>query len=186
MKKLGQARSDDQRAALFEEFYDFVMSINNAANAYARETRDSLVASELTLSQIINGSTIPTFVINQDHKVTHWNRACEKLTGYAAKAMLGTDNQWKPFRSEKRPTIADLILDRVKEEDLWRLYSARWERSALIEGGYEVEEFFPHLGQNGTWLFFTAVPIRTPDGAVVGAIETLWDRTERKRAEEER
>ena len=187
LKKLGPAQGDAQRtAALFEEFYDFVLNINNAANTYARETRDSLVASELTLSQIINGSTIPTFVINKDHKVTHWNKACEKLTGYRAKEMLGTDNQWKPFRSEKRPTIADLILDRVKEEDLWLLYSARWERSALIEGGYEVEEFFPHLGQNGTWLFFTAVPIRTPEGHVVGAIETLWDRTERKRVEEER
>jgi PAS domain-containing protein len=81
-----------------DEFYQYVMYINKAANDYGRQTRHSLVSSEQTLSQIINGTTIPTFVIDKDHKVTHWNRACEKLTGYNAQEMLGTDNQWKPFR----------------------------------------------------------------------------------------
>ena len=28
------------------------------------------------LSQIIDGSPVPTFVIDEDHSVTHWNRAC--------------------------------------------------------------------------------------------------------------
>jgi PAS domain S-box-containing protein len=171
---------------LFEEFYGFVAEINRAANAFARETRQNLAASESVMSQVINGSTIPTFVIDRNHRVIHWNKACEKLTGHAASGMVGTDRQWMPFRSEKRPTMADLILDEVTEEELWRLYGTRWERSALIPGGYEVEEFFPHLGAGGTWLFFTAVPITAPDGAVLGAIETLWDRTRQKQVEEER
>ncbi len=167
-----------------DEFYRYVMDINKAANEYGRQTRQRLVSSEQTLSQIINGSTIPTFVIDQDHKVTHWNRACEKLTGYSAQEMLGTDNQWKPFRSEKRPTMADLILDGVSQEELWSLYGARWEKSALIEGAYEVEEYFPHLGKSGTWLFFTAAPVKTSDGTITGVIETLWDRTQRHEAEQ--
>jgi len=167
-----------------DEFYRYVMDINKAANDYGRQTRHSLLSSEQTLSQIINGTTIPTFVIDQNHKVTHWNRACEKLTGYSAREMLGTDNQWKPFRSEKRPTMADLILDGVSQEELWSLYGARWEKSALIEGAYEVEEYFPHLGNSGTWLFFTAAPVKTSDGAITGVIETLWDRTQRHEAEQ--
>jgi PAS domain S-box-containing protein len=170
----------------FEAFYDFVVEINRAANRFARETRESLVASEGVMSQIINGSTIPTFVIDQNHRITHWNKACEKLTGFAAGEMVGTDGQWKPFRPQKRPTLADLILDKVTEEELWRLYGTRWERSSLLSDAYEVDEFFPHLGEGGTWLFFTAVPIKAPDGAVVGAIETLWDRTRQRQAEEER
>ncbi len=167
-----------------DEFYRYVMDINKAANDYGRQTRQSLVSSEQTLSQIINGTTIPTFVIDKDHKVTHWNRACEKLTGYKAQEMLGTENQWKPFRLEKRPTMADLILDGVSQEELWSLYGARWEKSALIEGAYEVEEYFPHLGNSGTWLFFTAAPVKTPDGTITGVIETLWDRTQRHEAEQ--
>ncbi len=167
-----------------EEFYRYVMDINKAANDYGRQTRHRLVSSEQTLSQIINGTTIPTFVIDNDHKVTHWNRACERLTGYSAQDMVGTDNQWKPFRSEKRPTMADLVLEGVSQEELWSLYGARWEKSALIEGAYEVEEFFPHLGTSGTWLFFTAAPVKAEDGTITGVIETLWDRTQRHEAEQ--
>jgi PAS domain S-box-containing protein len=169
---------------LFNAFYRFVMEINTAANAYGRQMRETLVANEQILAQILDGSTIPTFVIDRDHKVTHWNRACEKLTRYSARQMVGTNDQWKPFRSEPRPTMADLILEGVSQEELWRLYSTRWEPSVLIDGAYEVEEFFPHLGDDGTWLFFTAVPIKGPDGRVTGAIETLWDRTDRRLAEQ--
>ena len=56
-----------------EDFYRYVMDINKAANEYGRQTHHSLVSSEQTLSQIINGTSIPTFVIDRDHKVTHWN-----------------------------------------------------------------------------------------------------------------
>ncbi len=187
LQSLRASRGDGPRIeTLFEEFYSFVAEINRAANAFARETRERLVASESVMSQIINGSTIPTFVIDRNHRVTHWNKACERLTGCAAGEMVASDGQWRAFRSEKRPTLADLVLDEVTEEELWRLYGTRWERSALISGGFEVEEFFPHLGESGTWLFFTAVPIVGADGAVVGAIETLWDLTKQKQAEDER
>ena len=37
---------------------------------YTRRIEDS----ERTLSQIIQGSTIPTFVLDRDHVITHWNR----------------------------------------------------------------------------------------------------------------
>ena len=54
----------------------------------------------------------------------------------------------------------------------------------MTEGGYEAENFFPALGKKGKWLFFTAAPLKNEDGEVTGAIETLQDITERKKAEE--
>jgi PAS domain S-box-containing protein len=187
LRKIGSgAENGPQTKALFEEFYDYVQAINREANTYARETRQDLETGEWTLAQILNGSTIPTFVLDKDHKVTHWNRACEKLTGYSASQMKGTDHQWKPFRQKKRPTMADLVLDGISEEALWRNYGTRWTQSALIAGGFEVEEYFPQLGSGGKWIFFTAVPLETPDGVKIGAIQTLWDQTEQKKAEEDR
>jgi PAS domain S-box-containing protein len=147
---------------------------------------EELKASEQALNQIVNGSTIPTFVIDANHRVTHWNRACEKLTGYPAAEIVGTTHQWKPFRKKMRPIMADLILDGVDEDDVWSFYETRWKKSELITGAYEAEEFFDHLGDGGKWLFFTAAPIKAPDGSVIGAIETLWDRTEEKQAAKER
>lgn len=175
-----------QIESLFEEFYEFVQKTNRDRDTYFTEIRENLVSNEWALSQIVQGSTIPTFVIDKEHRVTHWNRACEVLTGHSATSIIGTDHQWKPFRSEKRPTMADLILDRVKEEDLWLYYGSKWEKSGLIEGGYGAEEFFSQLGKNGKWIYFTAVPIKAPDGTIAGAIETLWDKSREKQAEAER
>lgn len=149
------------------------------------ETARALAKSEKTLAQIIHGSTIPTFVINEKHIVTHWNRAAEKLTGYSGANMVGTDCQWTPFYDCQRPTMADVIVDQIDETEIPKLYT-KWRKSALIEDAYESEIFFPHLGREGKWIWFTAAPIHSPDGAIIGAIETLWDRTEDKKAEQER
>ena len=180
--------SDDSHTTenLLEEFCGFVLDLTTEKSIYSQKVRKDLAANEWALSQIIHGSTIPTFVIDKEHMVTHWNRACEMLTGFSAKEIVGTNNQWKPFRLEKRPTMADLILDGVTEEDLWRQYTTRWTNSDLIEGAYEAEEFFPQLGRDGKWVFFTAAPIKAPDGSTAGAIETLWDKTKEKLVEQER
>jgi PAS domain S-box-containing protein len=150
------------------------------------QTARALAESERTMTQIIQGSTIPTFVINEHHLVTHWNRALEKLTGFSADFIVGTRRQWKPFYKNERATMADVILDQVDEPQIKKLYGTKWRQSSLIEGAYEAEDFFPHFGENGKWIWFTASPIKAPNGKVAGAIETLWDKTEDKKAEEER
>jgi signal transduction histidine kinase len=63
-----------------------------------------------------------------------------------------------------------------------RHYS-KWKRSDLIDGALEAEDFFPNFGKEGCWLYFTAAPLRNPAGRVIGAIETLRDITEQRRAE---
>jgi diguanylate cyclase (GGDEF)-like protein len=80
--------------------------------------------------------------------------------------------------------MADLVLDGATDSAVDRLYHGRFSPSILVDGGYEAEDFFPHFGDGGRWLFFTAAPIRNSAGQVVGAIETLQDVTERRRAEE--
>jgi PAS domain S-box-containing protein len=155
-------------------------------NKRAREIEKELVDKEQALYQIIQGSTIPTFVINQNHIITHWNRALEKLTGFSANQMIGTTRQWVPFYESERAAMADVILDQSEEMEIKRLYGTTWRKSTLIDGAYEAEGFFPRLGESGKWCWFTAAPLKSPEGRIIGAIETLWDKTEDKRAEEER
>jgi PAS domain S-box-containing protein len=153
-----------------------------AEEAVERQNR-RLAQSERFTAQIIQGSTIPTFVINRDHVVTHWNRALERLTGMPAEEMVGTSDHWKPFRGNPRPLMADVIVDRLDESEIHRLYGSSWRPSTLIEGAYEAEEFLPRLGIEGKWCWFTGAPIKDPDGSIVGAIETLQDVTEKMRSE---
>ncbi|MDD2884730.1 MAG: diguanylate cyclase [Dechloromonas sp.] len=149
-----------------------------------RQAEEALRDKEAYLAQIVDGSSVAMLVIDQDHQVTHWNRACEVLTGYAASDMLRTQRQWQAFYPAARPILADLVLNGAQENDVDRLYHGRFQLSRLVGGAYEAEDFFPHFGDNGRWLYFTAAPIRDLQGRVIGAIETLQDVTERRRAEE--
>jgi PAS domain S-box-containing protein len=168
----------------FDLFSQQLAKIVEERTMHLQSVERELVERERALSQIIQGNTIPTFVIDKHHIVTHWNRAIEKLTGYKAEEIVGTNKQWLPFRLEERPIMADVIVDEMDEQEIRKYYGHKWRKSALIEGAYEAEEFFPQIGEKGKWLFFTAAPIRGADGETVGSIETLWDTTERKQAQE--
>lgn len=149
-----------------------------------KRAEEVLKDSERRLSQIVNGSSVPNFVIDREHTLTHWNKACENLTGVFASEVVGTKRQWMAFYPEERPVMADLIVDSVPEDEVARYYGGKYGKSPLIEGAYEAEDFFPHFGERGKWLFFAAAPLRDHEGKVFGAIETLQDITERKRADE--
>jgi len=141
--------------------------------------------SDNRLAQIVYSNPIATFVIDARHLTTHWNRACENLTGVKAAEVIGTGKHWMAFYAHEQPVLADLMVDQVPEEEIIEHYGGKAHRSAIMDGAYEVEFFFPDLGTNGKWVYFTASPLKTMRGEVVGAIETLQDVTQRKEAEEE-
>ncbi|MBU1340908.1 MAG: PAS domain S-box protein [Proteobacteria bacterium] len=170
---------------LFDLFSKKIQNNAEEENRYLMAEREDLLETEKEMSQVIQGSTIPTFIINNEHIITHWNTACEELTGHRAYELVGTDKQWVPFRSAKRPTMADVIVGGMSEQEVSKYYSSSWRKSGLINEALEAEEFFPHLGKEGKWIFFTAAPIKSPDGKVIGAIETLKDLTEDKKTQEE-
>ncbi|MCP4747778.1 MAG: PAS domain S-box protein [Desulfobacteraceae bacterium] len=187
LEKFKDKKNDPEAVeSLFHESFDYLKNIMEHRNKRSRQIELELVENQKTQAQIIQGSTIPTFVINKDHVVTHWNIALEKLSGWKAKDVVGTNRQWAPFWDLERPTMADVILDQIEEGEIEKLYGSQWRKSSLIEGGYEAEVFFPHVGGSGKWLWFTAAPIKAPDGIIMGAIETLWDKTEDRRSQEER
>jgi PAS domain S-box-containing protein len=138
------------------------------------------------LAQIIASIPIPTFVLDSDHVVTHYNPALENLTGIPRDEICGTRDAWKAFYGFARPTMADLIVDGAPESQIARYYRGKYRKSPVKEGAYEAEDFFPDFGDGGRWLFFTAAPLLDSEGQVFGALETLQDTTERRRAEEAR
>jgi PAS domain S-box-containing protein len=166
----------------------FELQSRKVALSIARDITERKRA-ELTIQQtgerldaIINGSSIPQFVIDQYHNVVYWNKALEQCSGIKAADVIGTNKSWRAFYNSERPVIADLLIDNDTEKiDEW--YKGKCHPSRYIDGAFEATDFFPHLGKNGTWMHFTAVAIRDNTGAIIGAIETLEDVTGRKQAE---
>jgi len=131
----------------------------------------------LSIESILEGSPIPTFVIDRNHRIILWNKACADLTGHPARDMIGTDHHYKPLYAEKRPLVADLIVDQDLEA-LERYYATKEVRkSSVIEGAYEATDFFENLGGRPRHLYFLAAPVYGDDGEVIAAIETLQDVT---------
>jgi PAS domain S-box-containing protein len=114
--------------------------------------------------------------------VIYWNRALEELSKIPAEEVIGTNQHWRAFYAKERPCMADLIVDQSLET-IPEWYKGI-SKSKLLDETFEAEGFFPDLGDKGRWLRFTAAPIRTSKGILVGAIETLEDFTERKQAEQ--
>lgn len=141
-----------------------------------------LKEKEHLLSQIIDGCPVPMFVIDDDHKVTHWNRACEAIIGTKSSDVVGTTDQWKGFYPEPRPILADLVLDN-KLSEITEYYSERWSASALIENGWEATDHFPSFNDDEKWLYFTAAPLQNKEGKIIGAVETLQDVSKQKKYE---
>ena len=144
-----------------------------------QERTGELAEAKETLSKIIDGSPVPTLVLDAEHRITHWNAACEEIIGIPASEMVGTRNQWQAFYPTQRPIMADLVIT-GEMAHIQELYSSKYRRSRVVQGGYEAEDYFPTFNR---WLFFTAAPLRDQQGHIVGAIETLQDITERKLAE---
>ncbi len=143
-----------------------------------------LLEKEHELSNIIESIPIAAFVIDREHRVTHCNKAYERLTGYNRVEILHTKRQWSPFYSRKKKTLADLVVDNTAREQIEAYYGKNFRRISRREGAYAVELFFPHLGDKGKWIFCTASPLKDLDGVTIGAVETLQDLTSHKEVEE--
>jgi len=92
---------------------------------------------------VLDSIAIPTFAINVQHEITHWNQAIEKASGYLAVDMIGTKNQWKPFYPNARPTMSDLIVEGGQDESVERFYTSKYNKSNILDNTYEAEDFSP-------------------------------------------
>nr|WP_320161652.1 PAS domain S-box protein [uncultured Methanoregula sp.] len=149
-----------------------------------KQKEEDLTESQRILQGIVNGSPIPQFVLDKNHRVISWNHALEEVTGTKAADVLGTTRASKAFYGDqKRPVLADLLLE-GDTDNLPNWYAGKYHKSKYVNDAYEVADFFPHMGTEGIWLLFTASTIRDTTGAVIAAVETLDDITDLKKSEE--
>lgn len=147
-----------------------------------RRSQEALQDQKEFSESLIQNSTISTFVLDSEHKVILWNKACEELTGITAPEVIGTDNHWKAFYDHERPCLADTIIDGI-HHDLAKLYDS-FLNPNLISEGLRAEGWYSNLGGKRRYIVFEAAPIYNSKGKLVAVIEMHQDYTDRKTAEE--
>jgi two-component system NtrC family sensor kinase len=131
----------------------------------------------LGVNAFFDASPVPAFVIDAGHVVTHINGACAVLLGITPEMVIGKRDVGRHFYGHARPVLADLIVDGTITQRMSELYEGSCRTLAAIPDAYQAEAFFPRIGPSGRWLVITAAALRTQQGVVVGAIETLQDIT---------
>ena len=133
-------------------------------------------------ASLIQFSAFPLFVIDSQHKVLHWNKACEEFTGVKADDIIGTNDHGKVFYGFERPCVADIIIS--KKMDEFQKYYPKHSSSKLTLNGLHAESWFPNLGGKKRYIIFDAAPIENSEGKLIAVVESLQDITGIKLAEE--
>ena len=143
------------------------------------QAEQALRTSRQQLASLIDFLPDATLAIDLDQRIILWNKAIEVMTGIPAAQMLGRrhDAYAVAFYGERRPTLLDFVLG----DDL--ALAAQYDDLMLEGDAATAEAFCPTLHHQGGWIFGKASLLRDPSGNVIGAIETIRDITERKRAE---
>jgi PAS domain S-box-containing protein len=147
-----------------------------------KKAEEELRAAHEQLSSIIDFLPDATFVIDRDKKVIAWNKAMEEMTGLDKGQIIGkSDYAYAlPFYGEPRPLLIDLLDASV--EELESKYSGLERKGRTICA----ESFVPSLSQGRcAYAWGKASMLYDGRGSLIGAVETIRDITERKRAEEE-
>jgi PAS domain S-box-containing protein len=134
------------------------------------EKAEMLVQSRSYMENILERLPVPTFVLDNAHRVVQWNRACYEMTGVAAEEILGK-KVWEGFSLDEDGSMADKILD--NPDLLYEKYSESVV-SMTESGSFSVETLLPRL-KGGVPSIIKAAPIMDHQGTVIGAIQTIQE-----------
>ena len=136
------------------------------------------LTQNISAEHLLQHMPVAAFVLNARHQVVIWNKACEQLTGLKAQEMIGSDQHWRGFYTEKRPCLADLLLDNTLGEvaDLYEQASAFSSCSDI----YHTENWCLMPDGRKLYLVIDAGIISNERGEVVAIVETQRDRTEQR------
>ncbi len=141
------------------------------------QLKDQIEFSE----NLILDSKVPTFVLDPQHNVVIWNKACEELTGLKAEIMVGTNKHWQAFYDRERPCLADFVIEGNTEDlpSYYTIYAKPEPASDHLHG----ENWFSNVGGRKRYMVFDTSAIRK-NGELIAVIESLQDFTEWKQSEE--
>ena len=145
-----------------------------------KNAEESLRESEGRLAHIIDFLPDATFAIDREGQVIAWNRSIEEMTGTSKNEILGKKGfaHAVPFYGDSRPILIDLIF--MDQKDIEKKYNFILRKGDQLTA----EVFVPSLRKNkGAYLWGIAAPLYDSSGNVMGAIESIRDITESKRAE---
>ena len=139
---------------------------------------ENLKKSEKMLWDIINFLPDPTFAIDTEGRIISWNREMEKMVDVKADHMLAKSNfeYALPFYGRRIPMLIDLIRHPDEISEKRYPYFKREDRFLYAEKNFR-------LHGEVRWLWCKASLIYDHNDQIIGAIESMRDVTDIRKAE---
>ncbi|MCX8110654.1 MAG: PAS domain S-box protein, partial [Syntrophorhabdaceae bacterium] len=145
-----------------------------------KKAQDALRRIHKQLFDIIDNLPDATLVIDDQRRVVAWNKAIEEMTGVKKEEIIGkSDYAYAvPFYGKPRPILIDLLFE--SDEEIEKKYDFIHKKGNT----YYVEVFVPGVYKGkGGYLWAAASRLFDESGRVIGAMESIRDISEWKKAE---
>ena len=174
----------DARISGWRENFVYKLPTGEIASIYddvteRKQAEEELLAARRQSTAIIEFLPDAMVVVDGTGKVIAWNRTIEMMTGVKKEEILGRgmDAYSTAFYGEPRQVLLDLVLG--GDPDIAKRYEYVTEK----DGIFFAEACIPRLyGGKGAYLWGKATRLLDGRGNTVGAIQTLRDITETRRA----
>jgi len=130
----------------------------------------ALRESKRYIDTIMETSPLPTFVVDNEHRVIQWNRAIQEMTGIREEEIIGKGVH-QSVCADDRWSLADIV---IEEPDS---IADRFSESIVAKaagGVFQLEMPFPAL-RGGMRAIVTTAPLLDMHGSIKGAVETIQD-----------
>ena len=166
--------------------FDISWTVTFLIMNHQRTARELEAAHELAetsrsqLADIIAFLPDATFAVNCDREVIAWNRAAEELTGTPAELVLGRpyDEGVAPVLGARKAILLDLALDPALPIPEHYRFAQR-DGDRVSAEAHDLE-----MAGKPVSVWAAATSLRDKHGRVTGAIESIRDISDRRRAEE--
>ena len=147
-----------------------------------KQAEQELALQKEYYENLFHDLNVPVFMLDRDHKVIMWNKACENMTGARASDVMGTNHYRKYIYKEDYPVLADFVLeDDYSNTDF---YPVDIENSK-VSGGKRVQNWvdFPYSNRPPIYLTIDAGPVYDKNGKKIAVIQVMQDITSMKNLE---
>ena len=143
--------------------------------------QEEMAHTEYRLSEIIDFLPVATFAIDINDTITLWNKTMETLTHISAEQVLGLGNYEYSFHmfGERIPGLLDLVFAPDAELE-------KYHYSEIQRNGNTIRAQLPLNSPEGKpfILEIVASPLYDQQGELSGAIESVYNNTEKSRHDE--
>ncbi|TEB12270.1 Cyclic di-GMP phosphodiesterase response regulator RpfG [Pelotomaculum propionicicum] len=157
---------------------EYLVTCEDITQSWLAEQK--LRAANRHLLDIIDFLPDATFVVDRSGIVIAWNKAMEEMSGISKDDIIGKGDYAYavPFYGVRRPVLIDMVMHGDLETEPGYEFVERKENTIYAE------VFAPALFKGeGANIWCKASPLYDSEGKITGAIESVRDITERKRAE---